>query len=156
MDSLYDEDIVLWSEQQAALLRRRAAGELVNDAALDWSNIAEEIESVGTEQRLAFQSHMLQAILHILKAAAWPHSREVPHWRSEAMLFRSQAADRYLPSMRQRLDLDHLYAQALRAMPTTIDGQPPLPVSRTCPVTLEALLGDDELMFDAERDSDPS
>ena len=156
MDSLYDEDIVLWSEQQAALLRRRAAGELVNDAALDWPNIAEEIESVGSEQRLAVQSHLLQAILHMLKAEAWPYSRDVPHWRAEARLFRSQAFNRYLPSMRQKLDLDRLYAQALRAMPDTIDGQPPLPVPRACPATLDALLGDEDLMFDAERSSGPS
>ena len=43
----YDSDIVEWSEHQAGLLRRRAAGELVNDAELDWSNIAEEIEAVS-------------------------------------------------------------------------------------------------------------
>jgi len=46
--NLYDRDVVAWSEQQAALLRRRAPGELVNDADLDWPNTAEEIESVGT------------------------------------------------------------------------------------------------------------
>ena len=34
---LYDTDILLWSEQQAELLRRRAAN------ALDWDNLAEEI-----------------------------------------------------------------------------------------------------------------
>jgi len=50
MNDLYDEDIVLWSERQGELLRRRAAGELVNEAELDWPNIAEEIESVGNEQ----------------------------------------------------------------------------------------------------------
>lgn len=43
----YDTDILTWSAQQSALLRRRAAGELVNDADLDWTNIAEEIEAVG-------------------------------------------------------------------------------------------------------------
>jgi hypothetical protein len=45
--SEYDTDVLLWSEHQASLLRRRAAGELVNDAELDWPNIAEEIESLG-------------------------------------------------------------------------------------------------------------
>ena len=47
MSGLYDEDIVLWSEQQADLLRRHAAGERANSADLDWENIVEEIESVG-------------------------------------------------------------------------------------------------------------
>ena len=34
----YDDDILLWSERQAGLLRRRAAGELVNYAEIDWPN----------------------------------------------------------------------------------------------------------------------
>ncbi len=46
----YDTDILLWSGRQAEFLRRRAAGDLVNEAALDWPNIAEEIGSVGNEQ----------------------------------------------------------------------------------------------------------
>ena len=52
----YDSDILIWSERQADLLRRRAAGELVNDAALDWPNIAEEIEDVGRSQLNAVES----------------------------------------------------------------------------------------------------
>jgi hypothetical protein len=31
MSDLYEADIVLWSERQAELPRRRAAGELVNE-----------------------------------------------------------------------------------------------------------------------------
>jgi len=50
VSDLYDTDIVHWSEHQAELLRRRAAGELINEADLDWLNIAEEIESVGSER----------------------------------------------------------------------------------------------------------
>jgi uncharacterized protein DUF29 len=51
MSDLYDTDIALWSEHQAVLLRRRAAGQLVNDADLDWPNIAEEIEALGRSER---------------------------------------------------------------------------------------------------------
>jgi hypothetical protein len=46
--------------------------------------------------------------------------------------------------MRQRLDLAKLYTRALRAMPETIDGQPPLPVPETCPMTLDELLDEDD------------
>jgi hypothetical protein len=35
-----------------------------------------------------------------------------------------------------------LYADAVRALPETIDGVAPLPVPTTCPVTLEELLAD--------------
>jgi hypothetical protein len=75
MSDLYEDDILLWSEQQAELLRRRAAGELVNDAELDWPNIAEEIGDVGSERLHAVESLLVQALRHMLKAEAWPLSR---------------------------------------------------------------------------------
>jgi hypothetical protein len=142
MSDLYETDILLWSERQAQLLRRRAAGELVNDAELDWPNIAEEIESVGSEQRHAVESLLFQALIHMLKAEAWPLSRDAPVWRADAIGFRSQAANRFVPSMRQRLDIGRIYRQALRAMPETMDGLAPLPIASEMP-TLDKLLADD-------------
>jgi hypothetical protein len=142
MDDLYDADILAWSEEQAELLRRLAAGELVNDR-IDWLHLIEEIESVGNEQLHAVNSLLLQTLLHILKVTAWPDSRDVPHWRGEAELFRAQAADRFVPSMRQRIDLERIYRRARRAMPETIDGVAPLPVPATCPHSLDDLLRDD-------------
>jgi hypothetical protein len=137
----YDADILQWSEEQAALLRRLAAGERVNDA-VDWPNVIEELESVGREQLHALESLLVQALLHDLKAEAWPLWRDAPHWRAEARRFRGDAARRFAPSMRQRIDLAKLYREALRAMPDTVDGQPPLPVPVTCPVTLDELLAE--------------
>jgi hypothetical protein len=37
MSDLYEADILMWSEHQAELLRRMAAGERVNDQ-VDWTN----------------------------------------------------------------------------------------------------------------------
>ena len=139
----YDTDIVLWSERQSALLRRRAAGALVNDSDLDWTNIAEEIESVGSEQRHAVESLLLQALIHMLKAQGWPASRDAPVWRADSINCRAQAANRFVPSMRRRLDLDRLYRQALRAIPATMDGLPPLPLPQRCAVTLDELLAEE-------------
>jgi hypothetical protein len=139
--SEYDADILMWSEHQADLLRRIAAGEAVNQPP-DWTNIIEEVADVGRNSLRACRSLLLQALLHDLKARAWPLSRDVPHWRSEARLARINAADAYSPSMRQRIDVADLYAKALRAMPDTIDGQPPLAITAICPVTLDELLRD--------------
>jgi hypothetical protein len=139
MSDLYDDDILTWSEHQAELLRRLAAGEPVNEAP-DWLNIIEEVADVGRNSLRACRSQLFQALLHDLKAAAWPQSRDAPHWRSEARVARINAADAYTPSMRQRIDVPSLYAKALHAMPDAIDGQPPLPVSNTCPVTLDEML----------------
>jgi hypothetical protein len=141
--SEYEADILIWSEHQAALLRRRAAGELVNDAEMDWSNIAEEIEDVGSNRLHAVESLLVQALRHMLKAEAWPLSIDAPTWRADAIHFRQQAQRRFVPSMRQRVDLAHLYRQALRALPEAIDGQQPLPVPDVCPVTLDELLSED-------------
>jgi hypothetical protein len=44
--------------------------------------------------------------------------------------------------MVQRIDVSALYRRALRRMPETIDGQPPLPMPQTCPVTLDELLAE--------------
>jgi hypothetical protein len=141
MADLYETDILLWSERQRDLLRRVAAGEAVNESP-DWPNIIEEIESVGNEQLHAVESLLTQALVHTLKAQAWPLSRDVPHWQAETRGFRDDAADRYVPSMRQRIDVDRIYRRALRRLPATIDGQPPLPVPAVCPVTLDELLAD--------------
>jgi uncharacterized protein YhdP len=142
VSDLYDTDIVVWSEAQAALLRRVAAGERLNDAQPDWPNIIEEIESVGSEQVRAVESLLFQALVHDLKAAAWPAAPDVPHWQAEARGFRAQASLRFAPSMRQRIDLARLYAKALRVLPDTIGGQQPGPGPDVCPVTLEDMLGD--------------
>lgn len=139
----YDDDIVLWSEHQAGLLRRRAAGQVVNDAELDWPNIAEEIEDVGRSQRDSVESHIVLALLHDLKAEAWPLSLAVPGWRAEARLHRRLARRKFTPGMRQRIDVASLYADALVGLPDTIDGQQPLPVDIACPVSLDELLSED-------------
>ena len=70
--SHYDTDVYAWSERQGALLRRLAAGERVNDADLDWPNIAEEIESVGRSERSALSSHIGNVIEHLIKLQASP------------------------------------------------------------------------------------
>ncbi len=74
-----------------------------------------------------------------MKVMVWPLSHEVPHWRSEARVACINAADAYTPSIRQRIDVTEIYAQALRALPDTIDGEPPMAVPVVCPITLEGI-----------------
>jgi hypothetical protein len=140
MSDLYETDILDWSEHQADLLRRVAAGERSNTETPDWPNIIEEVESVGRSQLSAVRSLLVQALLHDLKVEAWPASRDVPHWRAEARGFRGDAAEAFVPSMRQRIDVAELYRRALDRLPATIDGEPPLPVPIACEFTLDELL----------------
>lgn len=133
----YDTDILDWSTRQAALLRRAAAGERVGG--LDWPHIIEEVESVGRSQLSAVRSFITLALLHDLKAAAWPEAREVAHWRAEAVGFRQQAAEAFAPSMRQHIDMAALYRQAVRRLPASHDGAP----ADACAVTLDEVLAED-------------
>jgi hypothetical protein len=141
MSDLYGDDIVIWSERQAELLRRIAAGEPVNEAP-DWPNIAEEIEDVGRSELRSCRSLLRQALRHMLKAEAWPLFRDAPNWRADAIDFRRQARDAFTPSMRQKIDIAQLYADALAAMPEAMDGVPPMPIQTEVP-TLDELLSDD-------------
>ena len=141
--SAYDADILAWSERQSELLRRRAAGDLVNEAEPDWANIAQQIQDVGRSELRSTRSALRQALRHMLKVEAWPSSRDAPNWRADAIEFQRQASDAFAPSMRARIDVAQLYADAFAAMPATMDGQPSPPLPASCPVTLEDLLGDD-------------
>jgi Domain of unknown function DUF29 len=141
MNDLYDEDILRWSEHQSALLRRIASGEPLNETP-DWSNIVEEVESVGREQLHAVESLLLQALVHMLEAEGWPSALDVDNWRGDSRGFIAQARRRFAPSMRQKIDLPGIYADALKALPERMDGHPPQSLPDACPMTLDALLGD--------------
>ena len=79
--SEYDDDVYAWSQRQGALLRRLAAGECINDADLDWPNIAEEIETVGRSERRAIASRLGNIIEHLMKLEASPAEDPRAGWR---------------------------------------------------------------------------
>jgi hypothetical protein len=140
----YDTDIVRWSERQAALLRARADGKLVNDADLDWANIAEEIEDVGNEQRNAVESLLTDILQHRLQIAAWPRAQAVPHWQHEidGWLVQARRRLRRSPALRPVIEAEwpELYRDAVASMYREVDGVPRSPVPTVCPWTLDELL----------------
>jgi len=95
---------VLWSEAQAALLRRLAARERVNDA-LDFENLIEEVESVGRGQCQAVASRLSVALTHLLLAHGAPGAQWVRHWLIKVLTALGDAERAYAPSMAQRIDL---------------------------------------------------
>jgi hypothetical protein len=143
MSDLYDTDIVSWSARQADLLRRLAGGERINDQ-IDWANVIEEIESVGSEQRFAVESLLTNIIRHQLQIAAWPEAQAVQHWRHESAGWRVQVRRRLQrnPALRPVIvaELSDLYRDAIEAMYTEMDGVPRPAVPAECPFTLDGLL----------------
>jgi hypothetical protein len=86
----YDVDVLAWSERQADLLRRLAAGERVNDADLDWTNIAEEIESVGRSERSALSSNIAIIIEHLMELEASPAPEPRACWQETIVRARGE------------------------------------------------------------------
>jgi hypothetical protein len=70
----YDKDVILWSEQQARLLR---AGRF---AELDIEHLADEIEDVGKSEKREFASRMAVLLAHLLKWSGQPENRS-KSWR---------------------------------------------------------------------------
>ena len=136
-DGLYERDALEWAEQQAALLRRVAAGERVNDA-VDWAHVIEEVADVGVSELRACRSLLRQAMVHLLKLHTAPQSQAAAHWQGEVAGFLTDARDVFSPSMRQRIDLAELYADALyRSGIAESEGVAP---PDACPFALDDLL----------------
>jgi len=143
MSSLYDDDILLWSEQQAEVIRRlgRTRRDLSNE--LDVENVAEEIEGVGRSELAAVKSYIRLVFLHLIKIVVERESEAVRHWRGEIVAFHSAMMDRYTPSMRQRIDIDELWRSAREQSMLAYDaeqGTRAAQLPTRCPFTLDDVL----------------
>ena len=125
--AFYDEDILLWSEQQAEAIRRLGRGRRDLPNELDVENVAEEIESVGRSELAAVQSQLRLIFVHLIKLVIEPDADAVRHWRGEIVAFHAEMTGRYAPSMRQRIDVDQLWRSAREQSMLAYDGaQEPL------------------------------
>jgi len=112
--TLYDEDILLWSEQQAEAIRQLGRSRRHRPNELDIENVAEEIESVGRSELAAVESYLRLILVHLAKLSVDPGSPAARHWRSEIVAFEADMRARYSPSMRQRIDLDRIWEAVRR------------------------------------------
>ena len=96
-------------------------------------------------------------LVHLLKVHAWPHSVAAGHWPGEILSFQADVAQRYLPSMRQRIDLARLYGLALRQVAKIADGDgDPVRTPDTCPFMLEQLPTEDSDVLEARLRASPA
>jgi len=142
--SLYEQDFLRWTEQQAALLR---AGRLAD---LDIEHLREEIEDMGKEQKLALQSLLRMILVHLLKLEFSPAHDPRNKWIEEVLEFRAQAENRLEDTPSLRYYADELFAKAwpqarkIAQKSFEIYGEDvQAPVE--CPYTLEQVLDSDFL-----------
>jgi hypothetical protein len=102
----YDEDFVVWSEQQAEALRAAMRGG--SNQRLDWENLAEEIEDLGKSVRRELQSQIRRIVRHLLKLEYSPANEPRRGWEESIVDARAEIEDllEASPSLRAGLDRD--------------------------------------------------
>jgi hypothetical protein len=81
----YGKDVIVWSQEQARLLR---AGRF---AELDVEHLADEIEDVGKSEKRELASRMAVLLAHLLKWSRQPEIR-TNSWRSTIIVQRKRVA----------------------------------------------------------------
>ena len=74
----YDRDFHAWAIEQGELIRSRSAD------AIDWDNVAEEIESLGRQERGELYNHFVVLLTHLLKWRFQPERRS-RSWRTSVV-----------------------------------------------------------------------
>ena len=110
--ALYDTDFLAWSKDQAEGLRSLARGG--SNEALDWENLAEEIESLGISQKTALRSQMRRIILHLLKLEFSPAVEPRRGWFESVGDARAEIESLLETSPSLKLDAGSALAMALR------------------------------------------
>lgn len=139
-NDLYEHDILLWSEQQADLLRRVASGEPVTG--IDWPNIIEEVADVGGAALHNVRSLLRQAMVRLLKTHLLASAPDPGQCPGEVDTLLADAELWCCPSMRQRIDLEELWQRATTRVLRNA-GARSVALSEQCPWTLDDLLSGD-------------
>ena len=134
----YDTDFYQWTQQQAALLRQGLL------SAVDATNLAEEVESMGKSGQRAVESYLRNTLLHLLKWQYQPERRG-NSWRLSICDSRHQVIKRVKesPSLKPKIaDMimdEYPLAREYAAYET---GLPLSTFPESCPFTMEQITSD--------------
>ena len=140
--ALYDEDYYSWTQEQADLLRRRAANQI------DWDALAEEVEDLGRSQRHALESALVLVIEHLLKLDLSPAEEPRAGWRRSVAVHRDRAKRqlRDSPGLRGQIDMADLHRTgrevAAKALLAHREDEAAANLPHEPPYTLDRLLED--------------
>ena len=107
---LYDQDFFLWTQEQAAALRKAKQSNLP----LDWENLAEEIESLGKSDRRELRSQIRRILRHLFKLEASSAAEPRAGWRSTINDGRSDIEDVLRDSPSLRRDVESFVSEEAR------------------------------------------
>jgi hypothetical protein len=137
----YEQDFFAWTREQARLLREGSLSEI------DAGNIAEELESMGRNDRRELRSRLIVLLMHLLKYRFQPDHIS-PSWRTTIRTQRDEIAALLADSPSLRPAIGELLGGAYkRARQDAID-ETELAAAifpAECPFTPEQLLAEDFL-----------
>ena len=93
----YDEDFLLWAREQARAIRARDWN------AVDWENVAEEMDSLGISERNELENRIATILEHLLKLDHGKVREPEAGWK-QTILTQRKRLDRLLgkmPSLRR-------------------------------------------------------
>jgi hypothetical protein len=70
LKSLYEQDFYKWIQTTIQQIRNQELN------SVDWTNLLEELEDLGNEQKHKLESRLLVLLEHLLKLAYWEQERE--------------------------------------------------------------------------------
>jgi hypothetical protein len=141
----YEDDFYAWTQYQAEVLRSLKT----RDNRFDREHVAEEIETVGRNERDAVRSQVRRIIEHFLKLAYSPAHDPRHGWRGSIIDARAELDDKMSPTLRHDLMnvLDKLYAVPQRRVASDLHdhGEEVAASSlpEKCPYTVDRILAED-------------
>lgn len=145
--SLYQTDYYAWTKQQAAELRKLAAGRA--NTTLDPANLAEEVESLGRSDLATVRSHLRRIIEHLLKLEHSPSAEPRFGWRESVVEARDVIPDVITAMLRREVqaELAKTYQQGRRRAEAALmrygerDAANALPAD--CPYSFDQMVSQD-------------
>ena len=146
IEDLHAEDFYVWTQRQAAALRRIA--EARPNLELDFPHLIEEVADLGTTQRVLVRAQVRRLIEHCLKLEYSRAQAARPLWYDSILDARARLEDSLSPSLRRDLEeqMPRLWTQARTKSDNALRGHRDpdaadlLPAD--CPYGLDDLLAD--------------
>lgn len=116
---LYEQDFYAWTQVQAEALRTLSP----RSNSVDWERLIQEVEGLGSSQKNAVRSHLVQIISHLMKLTTSRTRDPRAHWRVEVEQHRTEVDLLLTASIQREVEgeLAALHRKARRLAQKSLD-----------------------------------